>query len=264
MYGAIVGDIIGSAYEANPQKDKSFPLFTPASTFTDDTVMTVAIAHAISAYDETEDMDYFRRAVVKHMIELGNRYPDRGYGHNFARWLDGNDHSPYGSFGNGSAMRVSPVAWYATSLMQAEALAEASADVTHNHPEGIRGAKAIAAAIYMAKKGKTKAQIRDYITSTYYDLSFTLDDIRKDFTFIDTCQETVPPAIVAFLDSTDFEDAIRSAISIGGDSDTIACMTGAIAEAFYGIPDHILDLALSRLDDDLREEVDDLVLYLTQ
>ena len=128
MYGAIVGDIIGSSYEANPQKDKHFPLFTPASTFTDDTVMTVAIAHALSAYDETEDLGHFRKAVVREMISLGNRYPDRGYGHNFARWLDGSDHSPYGSFGNGSAMRVSPVAWYASSLMQAEELAEAAGE----------------------------------------------------------------------------------------------------------------------------------------
>ena len=262
MYGAIVGDIIGSAYESNPTKDKHFPLFTAGSTFTDDTVMTLAIAHALSAYDETEDLHYFRRAVVKHMIDLGNRYPDRGYGHMFARWLDSADHTPYGSFGNGSAMRVSPVAWYATSLMQAEALAEASADVTHNHPEGIRGAKAIAAAVYMARKGKTKSQIRAYIEANYYTLDFTLDNIRENFTFSDTCQDTVPVAIVAFLDSTSFEDAIRCAISVGGDTDTIGCMTGAIAEAFYGIPEDILENALSRLDDDLRAEVDDLALYL--
>lgn len=261
MYGAIIGDIIGSSYESRNRKTREFPLFTNASTYTDDTVMTVAVARALTSYAETGDIAFFRRAVVKQMRAYGARYPHAGYGHRFALWLVIDDPAPYGSYGNGSAMRVSPVAWYASSLEEAETLAEASADVTHDHSEGIRGARAIAAAVYLARTGADKREIRAYIEQNYYPLDFTLDDIREGYGFADTCQATVPPAIVAFLEAESYEEAVRGAVSIGGDSDTIACMAGAIAEAYFGIPEEIFEQAMTYLDEDLAVAVDECLAY---
>ena len=232
MLGAIIGDIVGSVYEWNNIKTKDFPLLSPKAQFTDDTVMTVAVAKALLSAGK--DIPKFQTELVKDMRELGRRYPDAGYGGRFSHWLTERDPKPYNSFGNGSAMRVSPCPMIADSLEETEQLAEASAAVTHNHPEGIKGAKAIASAIWLARSGADKEEIREHIRTNYYPLKESLDEIRPGYRFNETCQGSVPQAIQAFLESADFEDALRNAISIGGDSDTIADMTGAIAWAYYG------------------------------
>jgi len=246
MLGAIIGDIVGSIYEFNNIKTKDFPLFSEKCKYTDDTVMTIAVADALMGSDD----------FVSSMKKFGNLYPNAGYGGYFRKWLFSDDREPYKSWGNGSAMRVSPCAWVANSLEEAENLAMKSAVVTHNHPEGIKGAQATAAAIYLAHKGKSKAEIKEYIESKYkYNLSRTLNEIRPDYRFDESCQETVPEAIIAFLESTEFEDAIRNAISLGGDSDTLAAITGSIAEAAYGIPFEISEEAESYLDLALKESM---------
>ncbi len=247
MLGAIVGDIIGSVYEHNNIKTKDFPLFDRGCFFTDDTVMTLAVAEGLMN-GGSED------AFVQAMKKYGRLYPAAGYGGHFRIWLSSESDQPYNSWGNGSAMRVSPVAWFFDTLPEVERYAEASAAVTHNHPEGIRGAQATAAAIFLAREGKNKDEIKDYIESKYgYDLNRTLDEIRPCYRFSGSCQGTVPEAIIAFLESVDFEDAIRNAISIGGDSDTLAAITGSIAEAAYGIPEEIREKALAVLDEHLRD-----------
>jgi len=253
MFGAIVGDIVGSVYEFNNIKTKDFPLFGEKCDFTDDTVMTVAVANALHTYRDKKSVAAFRDECAAQMRRLGKEYPGRGYGGRFAQWLVDGSMGAYNSLGNGSAMRVSPVAWAAGSVEEAETLARASAEPTHNHPEGIKGAQAVAAAIYMGRVRKSKKEIRDYIASKYYPLDFTLDDIRDSYGFDETCPGSVPQAIEAFLESESFEDAIRNAVSIGGDSDTVAAMTGSIAEAFYGgVPAEIKAKALSYLTDELR------------
>ena len=245
MLGAIIGDIVGSVYEWNNIKTKDFLLFSPECFFTDDTVMTLAIAEGLMNGGSSE-------ALIKAMKKYGCMYPDAGYGGHFASWLLTEDNQPYNSWGNGSAMRVSPVAWMFDNLPDVEKYAEVSAAVTHNHPQGIKGAQATAAAIFLARKGKSKNDIKAYIESKYgYDLSRSLDDIRPGYCFNESCQETVPEAMTAFLESVDFEDAIRNAISLGGDSDTLAAITGSIAEAAYGVPREIRDKALSILDEPL-------------
>jgi len=244
MLGAIIGDIAGSLYEFESPKTKDIELFEEGSRLTDDSIMTIAVgcACADSKLDDERD---FKFSVIWYMRRIGRQYPRAGYGGMFYRWLISDVMPAYNSFGNGSAMRVSPVAWVAESLEQAEILAKWSAEVTHNHPEGIKGAQAIAAAIYLARIGKSKAEIKDYIEKNYYNLDFTLDEIRPYYEFDVTCQGSVPQAIQCFLESADFEDAIRNAISLGGDGDTIAAMAGAIAEAYYGVPEtmktHIFD-----------------------
>lgn len=253
MLGAIFGDIVGSVYEFDNTHDPDFPLLSSWSRPTDDSIMTLAVARALTqTYGQPDAI--VRAALVHEMQTLGRRYPDRGYGGMFGQWLRSRDPQPYHSFGNGSAMRVSPAGWlYATmdATLHAAAL---TAEVTHNHPEGIKGAQAIAAAVYMARTGHTKAEIRQFITTTFgYDLTRTLDEIRPGYAFYETCQQSVPEAITAFLESTDYEDAIRKAVTLGGDSDTIACMTGAIAEAFYPMPDRFKQEALRRLDAPLRQ-----------
>jgi ADP-ribosylglycohydrolase len=250
MLGAIIGDIVGSVYEWNNIKTKDFPLFSERGFFTDDTVMTIAVADALMNGGTAENF-------IDSMKRIGRQYPDSGYGGNFRRWLFSDDREPYNSWGNGSAMRVAPCGWFAESIGEAETLAEKSAIVTHNHPEGVKGAQATAAAIYLARAGAEKGKIKEYIESTFaYDLSRTLDEIRPNYRFNESCQETVPEAIIAFLESVDFEDAIRNAISLGGDSDTLAAITGSIAEATYGIPEGITDNALTYLDAPLREVYD--------
>jgi len=225
MIGAIAGDIIGSVYERRPIKTKEFPLFSPDCTFTDDTVLTVAVAEAILTGE----------SYVKTIREIGQRYPNAGYGATFIRWLYSAKPLPYNSWGNGSAMRVSPVGYAFHTLEEVLQEAEASAAITHNHPEGIKGAQAVALAIFLARKGKTKEEIKKEITNRFgYDLERTVESIRPNYRFDISCQGTVPEAIIAFLDSISWEDAVRNAISLGGDSDTLACITGAIAEAFYG------------------------------
>lgn len=254
MLGALAGDIIGSVYEWNNVKGKDFPLFQPACRMTDDSVMTAAVASALLE-SGGEDLDGFRRVLVKEMQRLGRQYPRAGYGQRFEKWLKTRDPEPYHSFGNGSGMRVSPVAWTASSLEACLRLAEASAEVTHDHPDGIAGACAVAGAVYLARTGAGKEAIRTFV-ETYYPLDFTLDDIRADYAFDVSCAGSVPQAMEAFLESEDFEDAIRNAISIGGDSDTIACMTGGVAEAFYGIPDSIRTKVLPFVTGEVRDIYD--------
>lgn len=225
MIGAIAGDIIGSVYEARPIKTKDFPLFHPRCRFTDDSVLTIAVAEAILM-----DGDY-RRSVW----ELGRRYPHAGYGGDFRRWLSSSSPEPYNSWGNGSAMRVSPVGWAFGSIDEVLSEAARSAEISHNHPEGIKGAQAAALAVFLARTTGDKELIKREIIDRFdYDLNRTVDSIRPSYSFDVSCQGTVPEAIIAFLDANDYEDAIRNAISLGGDSDTLACITGAIAEAYYG------------------------------
>jgi len=254
MLGAIIGDIVGSPYEFHNIKTTDFPFFCEQSKYTDDTVMTIAVASGLCQC--LDDPEASREAIIDAMHDFGNQYKV-GYGGNFAQWIFKRHRQPYGSYGNGSAMRVSSVGWLYNSLNDVERYAEISAAVTHNHPEGIKGAQAVATAIFMARTGSTKKQICHHITSRYgYDLSRTLDQIRPNYTFSEICQTSVPEAIIAFLESDNFEDAIRKAISLGGDSDTIGAITGSIAEAFYhDLPKWIVDDALSRLDDQLRDTI---------
>lgn len=255
MLGAIVGDIVGSVYEFNNIKTTEFELFTGGSRFTDDTVMTLAVAWWLTT-DETHSPD----RLVECMQGLGRRYPYAGYGGNFARWIFRDRPAPYGSWGNGSGMRVSPVGLYAATLDEALALAEISASVTHDHPEGIKGAQAVAACMYMCRAGNTKEEVKSYIEKTFgYDLSRTLDDIRSGYTYDVSCQGSVPEAIIAFLEGRSFEETIRLAVSIGGDSDTIACMTGAIASCLYPIPMDIAGKCDDVLTDDLRDIKDEFL-----
>jgi len=232
MIGAIAGDIIGSAYVCNPMKHTRFDLFSSASRSTDDTVLTVAIADSIMNNKDCT-------ATVK---AYGRKYPNAGYGAMFRNWLLSNSSEPYNSFGNGSAMRVSPVGFAFDTIEEVLDEAKKSAEITHNHPEGIKGAQATAAAIFLAKQGVKKTNIKSYIEDNFdYDLSQSLDEIRSDYVFNATCQGTVPQAIIAFLESVDYEDAVRKAVSLGGDSDTLACITGGIAQAYYKyIPDDII------------------------
>ena len=251
MYGAIFGDIVGSVYEFNNIYKKDFPLFSKGSVFTDDSVMTLAVAEALLSVadedkDSATDIERFKSALVKAMKSIGRSYPASGYGTSFLCWLYSDNSEPYGSYGNGSAMRVSPVAWCAGSLDEALALAKASAVVTHNHPEGIKGAEATAGAIYLARNGATMDEIKEFVKG-YYNINFTLDSIRFSYYFNETCQETVPQALEAFFESKSFEDAIRCAISIGGDSDTLAAITGSVAEAFYGVSKSEKEAVTSRL-----------------
>ena len=247
MLGAIAGDIIGSVFEFNNIKSTVFPLITNESDFTDDTVLTVATADCILNNGDYSDLyrKYYRK------------YPGRGYGGRFQEWGNSDSLGPYNSFGNGSAMRVSPVGFAFNKIEEVLIEAKKSAEATHNHPEGIKGAQAVASCIYLARKGKKKKEIREYIISSFnYDLNDTLDNIRPEYTFDETCQGSVPQAIIAFLESNDYEDAVRKAISIGGDSDTIACITGGIAEAYYGgVPEDIKSKVLLKLDEDMLEVI---------
>ena len=251
MLGAIIGDIAGSRFEWNPIKSKDFDLLTQIGgcRFTDDTVMTIAIADAVLECDG--NYDGLGQKAISHMRKMGREYPKAGYGGRFIQWINSEAPVPYGSFGNGSAMRVSPCAYAAKTLEEAIELSRAVSSVTHNHPEGIKGAEAVTAAIFMALHGKSILEIRDYINKHYYPMDFTLDLIRDKYSFDVTCQGSVPQAIVAFLESSDFEDSIRNAVSLGGDSDTQAAIAGSIAEAYYGIPAEMRKLAFTFLDKQL-------------
>ena len=255
MYGAILGDIIGSPYEFDRgRKSKDFPLFSPNSTFTDDSVMTLAVADAfLSLLPETTDED-IRCQLIQSMQTYGRKYPYAGYGGMFRRWLKSPNPQPYGSYGNGSAMRVSSVGWLFDDLGTVRHMARLSAEVTHNHPEGIKGAEATASAIYLAHTGSTKAEIKAYIEANFhYDLSRTCDEIRPAYHHVESCQETVPEAITAFLEGNSFEDVIRTAVSLGGDCDTLTCIAGSIAEGYYGVPEELKQQCRERLPEDLRK-----------
>ncbi|MEJ2720880.1 MAG: ADP-ribosylglycohydrolase family protein, partial [bacterium] len=241
-------DIIGSVYEFGGAKDTDFPLFTEETTFTDDTVLTIAVADRLLS----------EGSYVDKLHEYANAYPDRGYGGGFLRWVLVGSREPYNSWGNGSAMRVSPVGFAFNDTDSVLAEAKRSAEVTHNHPEGIKGAQAAALSIFMARTGGSKEQIRDAVESRFgYDLHRSVEEIRPHYEFNESCQGTVPEAIIAFMDSHDYESAIRLAISLGGDADTLACITGGIADAFYGgVPADIAEPALAELDAPLRKIVE--------
>ena len=252
MIGAILGDMIGAPYEFDRSpKTKEFPLFSSGSEFTDDSVMTIAVAEALMDTFGKSD-DEIRAALVSSMRKWGRRYPYAGYGGRFGHWLTTKNPKPYGSYGNGSAMRVSSAGWLFKTLEETRHAARLTAEVTHNHPEGIKGAEATASAIYMARNGSSKETIRDYITEKFgYDLSRICDEIRPTYRHVESCQETVPEAITAFLEGRDFEDVIRTAVSLGGDCDTLTCIAGGIAEAFYGVPDEMAEECRKRLPADI-------------
>ena len=256
MLGAIIGDIVGSPYEFDRWniKTKKFPLFSERSQFTDDTVMTVAVAEALMSVGKDASTEDMHKAVIRCMQSWGKRYPNAGYGGRFLYWLVENNPKPYKSWGNGSAMRVASVGWMYDSLERTLEVAKATAEVTHNHTEGIKGAQATAAAIYLARNGKDRKAIREYIEDTFgYDFSRTCDEIRPNYHHVESCQETVPEAMTAVWEGADFEDTIRLAVSLGGDSDTLTCISGSIAEAVWGIPDTIRDEAIRRLPDEIKD-----------
>lgn len=246
IIGAISGDIIGSVYERNSIKTKDFELFSPYSCFTDDTVMTLGIAKWLC-----EDRDSME-VLIECVQNIGNQYPNAGYGRNFSHWLNQVDPQPYGSWANGSAMRVSPVAWVGNSLEEVQKLAKMSAIITHDHPEGIKGALSTADAVYLARTGASKDEIREHVEVNYgYDLSRRLDDIRPTYSFELHCKKSVPESIICFLEAENFEDAVRNAVSLGGDADTLAAIAGSIASAYWDVPDTIWDKTICRLDDNL-------------
>ena len=255
MLGAIIGDIAGSRFECHGIKTKEFDFLTKTGgcKFTDDSVMTVAIAKAI--LDCNGDYGDLESKAIYYMQKFGRQYPKAGYGGNFIFWIKASKPRPYNSFGNGAAMRVSPCAYAAKTLDEAIRLSETVTKVSHNHPEGIKGAEAATVAVFLALHGKNIPEIRDYIDKHYYPMNFTLDSIRETYTFNVSCRETVPQAIMAFLESASYEDAVRNAISLGGDSDTLAAITGGIAEAYYGIPSEIRKLGFTFLDDELASTV---------
>ncbi len=251
MIGAIAGDIIGSIYEGHNTNHTDFPLFDPMCRFTDDTVLTIAVAHSILNKD----------GYAENLKKYYSYYPEAGYGPLFRKWAARKDSTPYNSCGNGSAMRVSPVGFAFDTLEEVLLEAGKSAAVSHNHPEGIKGAQATASAVFLARTGKSKQEIREYIEKTFkYNLNRSFEELRKHYTYSATCQGTVPESIIVFLDSENYEDAIRKAISIGGDSDTIACITGGIAQAFYKhVPDHIENKVFEILDERLSKVVHDFI-----
>ena len=255
MLGAIFGDIVGSVYEFRNTHDYNFRLLTEYSEFTDDSVMTAAVAMGLmESYGKNDDEK--RESLIKWMKRIGKRYPNAGYGAKFYYWVLGDDREPYYSCGNGSAMRVSSAGWMYDSLDETEHVAELIAEITHNHPEGIKGSKATAAAIFLARTGKSKEEIRNYIESVYhYDLDKSMKDIISKGHGEEICQISVPQALVCFLLSDSYIDTIRKAVSIGGDSDTIACIAGSIAEAYYSMDEHYRDETMKRLPDDLKEIV---------
>lgn len=251
MLGAIIGDIVGSRFEFSNIKTKDFQLFDKSCYFTDDSVMTLAVVCAL--LDSKLDYSDLNKQAIHYMRKLGrDLYIGQGYGGMFIQWLISKEPKPYNSWGNGAAMRVSPCGFFANSLEEAKLLSQKVTEITHNHPEGIKGAEATAVAVYMAKNGRKMQDIKKYICDNYYHIDFTLNDIRPTYNFEPSCQETVPQALEAFFESTDFEDAIRNAISIGGDSDTIGAITGGIAEAYYGIPENIKETAMTYLDDNFK------------
>lgn len=251
MIGAIIGDIVGSRFEWHNHRSKDFELLHEKCFFTDDSIMTVALCDAL--LNSKENSSNLGEEAVKSMREFGRKYPKSGYGGGFRKWLKSSDPQPYNSWGNGSAMRVSGCGYAGKSIDEVKALSKAVTEVTHNHPEGLKGAEAVAVAIFMARNGSDMSEIKDFITENYYPLDFTLDEIRDEYVFNETCQDTVPQALEAFFESTDFEDAIRNAISVGGDSDTLAAITGSVAEAYYGVPDEIRQKTLTYLTDELKD-----------
>jgi ADP-ribosyl-[dinitrogen reductase] hydrolase len=273
LIGAIIGDIVGSRFEFNNHRSKDFELFTDECQVTDDSIMTIAVAKAIMETEKKikpllnerrNNYEYnklLESMTIKCMQEIGRKYPYCGYGGMFRHWVFSDNPKPYNSFGNGAAMRISPVGFFANTEHEACELSRIVTSTTHNHEEGIKGAEATVISIYMARHGATKDEIRHKINENYYNLNFKIDEIRDTYKFNETCQGTVPQAIVAILESTSFEDAIRTAISVGGDSDTLAAITGSIAESYYGVKDDIKEKALTYLDKELRSIYDEWYKY---
>ena len=262
MYGAILGDIIGSRFEFDRgDKTKDFDLFGKGCCFTDDTVMTVAVASALMKAEPDADTAAIEKYVTQEMQDWGHRYPNAGYGGRFIVWLAmGDAAKPYGSYGNGSAMRVSAAGLLYDSIERTREVARATANVSHNHPEGIKGAEATAAVMYLARTGSSKEEIKDYVIREFgYDLSRTCDEIRPDYHHVEDCQRTVPEAITAFLEGTGYEDVIRNAISLGGDTDTLGAIAGAMAEAYYGVPGDLIEKGRAYLTDDILAVLDEFV-----
>lgn len=255
MIGAILGDIIGSPYEFDRgNKTKDFPLFSRNSTYTDDTVMTLAVGLTFLDAQPSASDDWILRILANRMRQFGKMYPNAGYGGMFRRWLRNPEYQAYNSFGNGSAMRVSSVAWLYNDIDAVRHAARLSAEVTHNHPEGIKGAEATASAIFLARTGNSKAEIKEYIVREFgYDLNRTCDEIRPGYFHTETCMDTVPEAITAFLEGDSFEDVIRTAVSLGGDCDTLTAIAGSIAEGFYGVPEHLKEECHKRLPEPLNK-----------
>lgn len=266
MFGAVLGDIIGSPYEFDRgNKTKDFPLFSDNSGFTDDTVMTLAVCKAFLETRGSHSDKEISASIIDNMCSYGKMYPDSGYGCMFINWLFGSEKKPYNSLGNGSAMRVSSAAWLFDDLASVLHAAELSSAVTHNHPEGIKGAKATAAAIFLARTEHSKAEIKEYIEREFgYSLNRTCDEIRPTYRHVETCMETVPEAITAFLEGESFEDVIRTAVSLGGDCDTLTAIAGSIAEGYYGVPKKLKDECYNRLDEPLKEILSEFEAVLTE
>ena len=257
MIGALMGDMIGAPYEFDRSpKTKDFPLFSNRSQYTDDSVMTIAVAEALMDSIGRTDEE-IKGALVNSMKKWGGIYPYAGYGSMFIRWLRSPESKPYGSFGNGSAMRVSSAGWLFDTLEETRHMARMTAEVTHNHPEGIKGAEATASAIWMARNGSSKDEIRNYIVQEFeYDLSRSCDEIRPTYRHIETCQQTVPEAITAFMEGKDFEDVVRTAVSLGGDCDTLTCIAAGMAEAMYELPEFMVRECRARLPEDMKAVLD--------
>lgn len=251
MIGAIVGDIAGSRFEFKNIKSKEFDLFHKRCRFTDDSVMSLAVCQAL--IDSMPDYKHLSENAVKSIQLIGMEYPDCDYGQHFRRWIFSDNPKPYNSYGNGAAMRVSGCGYAANSIDEAVYLSYKVTKISHNHPEGMKGAAAIALAVYLARTGSSINKIKYYINKYFYQIDFTLDEIRETYQYEISCQNSVPQALEAFFESTSFEDAVRNAISIGGDSDTIAAITGSVAGAYYGVPNEIRNAALEYLDDSLKE-----------
>ena len=257
MYGAILGDIIGSPYERDgAPPTKRFPLFIPESRFTDDTVMTIAIADALINNDVCSESS-IKNAVIDSMHKWGDKYPKCGFGGKFKAWLKKKDRKPYWSFGNGSAMRVSSVGWLYDTIKRTRQVAKYTSAVTHDHSEGIKGAESVASVIFLARNKTPKEDIKKYVENNFfYDLYRTCDEIRPTYKFDVSCQGTVPEAITAFLEGQNFEDVIRTAVTLGGDCDTLTCIAGSMAEAFYGVPDNLKEECKKRVTPEMLEVID--------
>jgi len=257
MLGAILGDIIGSRFEFDiGGKTKEFELFHEDCEFTDDTVITVAVFDGLNNAGINADEETIKTEVIKAMKKWGRLYPRAGYGGMFYQWLRLKNTAPYNSYGNGSAMRVSSVGWLYDSLAKTRAVARLTAEVTHNHPEGIKGAECTASVIYLAREGKTKFDIRDYVTKEFgYDVSESLDSMRKRHKHDETCQDSLPKALVSFFEGNSYEDVVRNAVSLGGDTDTLAAIAGSMAEAMYGIPSEIKEQGMVFLTEKIKERI---------
>lgn len=256
MLGATIGDVVGSIHAWNNIKTKKFELFDVRCRFSGATVLTCAVTKTLRKYVESGKQIDFQEELKEELLNYGWLYPDVNYGRSFMAWLFADEQRPYGSAGAGSAMRVSAAGWLATSLAEAEEFAKMTAEITHSHEEGIKGAQAVAAAIFLARQKTPKEDIKKYIEEKYYKLDFALKDIRMRYSFNPTCAGTVPPALVAFLEAEDFEDALRNAVSIGGDSATLAAVAGSVAEAYYGIPENIIKQAMPFLDEEIKSTLD--------